>query len=214
MVPAAPDPGAPGSDVSGLNVLVDLRVNSTVGSDITMAMWEQFLYFGAVRDEFALRGFGKVIDGTGTLVTPDGSRHPAPVGGVSLGMRTDQVFDAVPSDITSTISERAAGMGLSSTKVQALHVLQDALVIRAVSDSPATDLAAYTRQGGLEFLLGQRPDDFEGVYFEVDDSSGNPVYITFKAPRSGGGGSWSSPSSGMTTRRRSARRRDVLLLLA
>ena len=195
-VPASPDPGSPGSAVSGLKVLCDVAVDSATGSGIAKALWERDLFTGAVRDEFAARGFGSVIDGEATLVTPDGARQSAG-GGVSIGVRTDQVFDAIPSDIASTINQQATSIGFRSVQVETMQVLQDVLVIHAVSDSPATDVAALRQQGGLQFLLGQPPMNFEGVYLEIDDSSGSPVYITDTAPRDGGGGWWADPSLGI-----------------
>lgn len=196
-VPASSDPGSPGSAVSGLKVLCDLAVDSATGSGIARALWERDLFTGAVRDEFAARGFGSVIDGSATLVTPDGARQPAG-GGVSIGVRTDQVFDAIPSGMASTISKQATSIGLRSVQVETMQVLQDVLVIHAVSDSPAADVAALRQQGGLQFLLGQPPMNFEGVYLEIDNNSGSPVYITDTAPRDGGGGWWADPSLGIT----------------
>jgi hypothetical protein len=195
-VPPSSDPDATGSAVSGLAVRCDLLVDGTQGSAISQALWERDLFMGAVRDEFAARGFGTVIDGDATLVTPNGTQEDAG-GGVSIGVRTDQVFDAIPSDIASTISANASSIGLSSVQVKTMQVLQDVLVINAVSDSPATDVAALQKQGGLQFLLGQPPMNFEGVYLQIDDNSGNPVYITDTAPRDGGGSVWADPSLGL-----------------
>lgn len=194
-VPPAPDPGAPGTAVSGVEVLCDLTVNSTGGSAITKALWERDLFVGAVADEFAAQGLGTVIDANATLVTPDGTRE-AIGGGVSAGVPTNQLFDPIPPDISSAVASTAASIGLHSVKVTTMQVLQDALVVQAVSDSPKTDIAAFKERGGLEFLLGQPPTNFEGVYLEIDDSSGNPVYITDTAPRDGGGGWWADPSLG------------------
>lgn len=195
-VPASPDPGSPGTAVTGLKLLCDLQVNSTKGSDITQALWERDLFTGAVRDEFAAQGFGNIIDGDATLVTPDGARQSAG-GGVSLALRTDQSFDAIPSDISTTVSNQASTIGLHSTQLQTMPALQDVLVIHTVSDSPPADVAALRQHGGLAFLLGQPPTNFEGVYLQVDDVSGNPMYITYTAPRDGAVGWWADPSLGI-----------------
>lgn len=128
--------------------------------------------------------------------TPDGSRHPDG-GGVSYGVPTNQVFDAVPASMSSTVTSAASALGLQSVQTSTMHVLQDAVVITAISDSPATDVAAYLQKGGLQYLLGQSPMNFEGVYFEVDDTAGNRVYIAHTAPRDGGGGWWADPSIGI-----------------
>jgi hypothetical protein len=195
-VPAVPDPNDAGQAVSGLEVLCDLSVSATQGSAITEALWERDLFTGALRDEFIARGFGAIIDANATLVTPDGSRQPIG-GGVSPGVIPNQVFDPIPSGITSTITEAANSIGLASVKVTTMQGLQDVLVIHAVSDSPSSDVGELRRQGDLEFLLGQAPVNFEGVYLEIDNSAGSPVYIVDTAPRDGGGGWWSAPSLGL-----------------
>jgi hypothetical protein len=193
-VPAAP--GSSGIAVSGLKVTCDLAVDSIHDSGITKALWERDLFMGAVRDEFAAQGFGNVIDGSSTLVTPDGSRYPDG-GGVSYGVPTNQVFDAVPASMSSTVESAASALGFQSVQTSTMQVLQDAVLITAVSDSPAADVSAYRQKGGLQYLLGQSPTNFEGVYFEVDDTAGNPVYIADTAPRDGGGGWWADPSIGI-----------------
>jgi hypothetical protein len=195
-VPAAPDPGSPGSAVSGLKVVCDLAVDSIGGSALTKALWERDLFMGAVRDEFAARGLGDVIDGDATFVTPDGTRVDAG-GGVSNGVVTDQTFNAIPSNAASALANRAAHIGLGSIKTHTMQVLQNALVIHATSKSPTADVGSFLQKGGLQFLLGESPMDFEGVYLEIDNSSGNPVYITDTAPRDGGGGWWADPSLGI-----------------
>lgn len=195
-VPAAPDPSSSGSAVTGLKVVCDLAVDSIGGSALTKALWERDLFMGAVRDEFAARGLGNVIDGDATFVTPDGTRVDAG-GGVSNGVVTNQLFDAIPADVASGVDTRAASIGLKSVKTDTMQVLQGALVIHAESDSPATDVGAFLQKGGLEYLLGESATDFEGVYLEVDNSAGNPVYITDTASRDGGGGWWADPSLGI-----------------
>lgn len=196
-VPAAPDNASEHARaVSGLAVKYDLSVTSTQGADIGQALWEGDLFTGALRDEFAARGLGDVIDAYGTFVTPDGTRESAG-GGVSYAVATNQVFNAVPSDIVTTIARNAASVGLRSVQVDTLPVLQDALVIRATSDAPQTDVAALLAKGGLRFLLGENPADFEGVYLQIDDGSGAKVYDVDTAPRAGGGGFWAAPSLGI-----------------
>jgi hypothetical protein len=180
--------------VSGLGVTCDLAVDSIRDSGITKALWERDLFMGAVRDEFAAQGFGNVIDGRSTLVTPDGSRYPDG-GGVSIGVPTNQVFDAAPT--SATVASATSALGFRSAQTSTMRVLQDAVVITAVSDSPAADISAYLQKGGLQGLLGQSPMNFEGVYFEVDNTAGNPVYIADTAPRDGGGGWWADPSIGI-----------------
>jgi len=178
--------------------MCDLNVTATQGSAITKALWERDLFTGALRDEFAARGFGTIIDGNATLVTPDGSRQPVG-GGVSLGVAPNEVFDSIPSGMSSTVTDAASSVGLRSVQVTTMKALQDVLLIHAVSDSPASDIGKLRQEGDLAFLLGQTPANFEGVYLEIDNSAGSPVYIVDTAPRDGGGGLWFDPSLGLSS---------------
>lgn len=195
-IPAAPDPGAPGQAVQGLALSYDLSASSTSGGEAGEALWQGDLFVGAVADEFAARGLGTIVDAYGTVVTPDGTREP--VGGGVGHVVPEQIFNPIPNDIGSTVSSAASSIGLHSVQVQTLNVLQDALVIHAVSDSPASDIATLRAKGALDFLLGQHTTNFEGVYLEIDDSAGNPVYELATAPRDGAGSWWAAPSLGMS----------------
>jgi hypothetical protein len=180
----------------GLEVTYDLHVKSTQGPDIAQALWEGDLLVGAIADEYAARGFGQIVAAAATLVTPDGARDPIG-GGVGEVVR-NQVFNAVPSDIGTTISSAARGVGLHSVSVATIRGLQDAVVIHAVSNNPASDVAVLQKQGGLDALLQQSPANFEGAYLEIDNTAGSPVYIVATAPRDGSGTSWSDPSLGLS----------------
>jgi hypothetical protein len=192
-----PPPGSDGIALSGIKVTCDLAVSSFQGAGIAKALWERDLFMGAVRAEFAAQGFGNVIDGSSTLVTPDGSKEPDG-GGVSENLPTNQVYDAIPPSLSSSIAAAASAVGFHSVQTDVLPVIQDALVITVVSDSPSTDVATFLHKGGLAALLGQSPANFEGVYFEVDNGAGVPVYISDTAPRDGGSSWWADPSTGIT----------------
>lgn len=197
-IPASPGPSAAGAAVQGLRVTYDLAVNSTDGANISQALWEGDMFVGAAADEYYARGFGNLVDANGTLVTPDGGLQ-AIGGGVGHVVR-GQIFASIPADIASSVSTAASGVGLHSVQVETLPVIQSALIIHAVSDSPASDVAAFRSQGGLDYLLGQPATNFEGVYFEIDDSAGNPVDIVWYAPRDGSSGWWAAPYLGLSDR--------------
>jgi hypothetical protein len=201
-IPPAPDPTAAGNPVAGLALSYDLVVDSTSGSDIGQAMWEGDLFVGAVADEFVARGFGEIVDVSGTLVTPNGARQ-AIGGGVGRVVR-EQVFDQIPGELGATVVRNAGDIGLRSVGVKTFSVLQGGvLVIDAVSDSPVADVSALLSKGGLDFLLGQSPANFEGVFLEIDDRGGNPVYTQGAAPRDGAGNWWATPSLGFNENPRS-----------
>ena len=58
-------------------------------------------------------------------------------------------------------------------------------------------LASYRGKSGLDGLLGESENNFEGVYFQLDDANGNPLLIESTAPRAGAGGYWAAPSTGI-----------------
>ncbi|HVN62430.1 MAG TPA: hypothetical protein VMT59_14315 [Gaiellaceae bacterium] len=189
-------PGEGGNaPTQGLEVTYDLNVQSTQGPDITQALWEGDMLVGAVADEYAAGGFGQIITANATLVTPDGQRDPIG-GGVGKVVR-DQSFNAIPANIESTVTSAAKGIGLGSVRVETITGLQDAIVIHAVSNTPASTVATLLQRGGTAALLGQASTNFEGTYLEIDDTAGSPVYIAATAPRDGSGTEWTDPSLGL-----------------
>lgn len=171
----------------------DLRVSSFGGSAISEALWQGDLLSGAVADEYCARGFGTIEEIRGTLVTPNGKRSP--VGGGLGNVFHDQVFNEVPGSIGATITSAAAQFGLRDVEVSTVQGLQQAIVIRATTDTPARTVAEL-RRSGVGALLGGPSQRFEGVYLEVRDTSGKPLYVVETASRDGEGGGWLTPSLG------------------
>jgi hypothetical protein len=172
--------------------VIDVPSMST--PNIGKALWESGLLAGAIASEYAQLGAGSVGGAETTIVTPDGTRR---VIGGGLGKAVaDQVFDSVPSGLASRIASAAASRGISNVHLTKLRVLQDALVIHASSAAPA-QAARGLQQGGLQALLGESPSNFEGVYLELDDSTGHPMYISATAPRAAASFAWADPSLGL-----------------
>jgi hypothetical protein len=180
------------------NVLeYDLAVPAFGGSAITKALWEGQLFAGAVADEYAASGLQPIVEVHPYLVTPDGSRQLA--GGGVASQIHDQVFDHVPSNVGTTVAAAARGFGLRGVKVSTLTAIQNAVAIDAVSDAPkaAVDALEKSNHGVLGALLGVRPGNYEGIFVEIRDSQGRPMFIDASAPRSGAGIAWADPSSGI-----------------
>ena len=171
----------------------DLRVSSFGGSAISEAIWQGSLLSGAVADEYCARGFGTIEEARGTLVAPNGMRRP--VGGGLGNVFHDQVFDDVPVSIGATVTNAAARFGLRDVEVSTVQGLQQAIVIHTTTDTPARTVAELSRSG-VDALLGGPPQRFEGVYLEVRDPSGKPLYVFESASRDGEGGGWLTPSLG------------------
>jgi hypothetical protein len=174
------------------HILVDVPSMSV--PSIAQALWESGLLAGAIASEYAQLGAESLGGAETTIVTPDGMRR---VIGGGLGKAVpDQVFDSVPSGIASRVASAAASRGISNVHVTKRRVLQDALVIHASSAAPA-QAAKGLQQDGLQALLGESPSDFEGVYLELDDSAGHPMYISATAPRAAASFAWADPSLGL-----------------
>lgn len=174
------------------HIVID--VPSTSAPNIGWALWESGLLAGAIASEYAQLGAGSLGGAETTILTPDGTRRM--IGGGLGKVVTDQVFDSVPSGIASRIASAAASRGISNVHATKLRVLQDTLVIHASSATPA-QAARGLQQGGLQALLGESPSDFEGVYLELDDATGHPMYISATAPRAGASFAWADPSLGL-----------------
>jgi hypothetical protein len=176
----------------------DLLVPGFTGSEITAALWQANLLAGAVVDEFRVRGFGTIAEAHGTLVTPDGRRQA--IGGGVGRAAPNQLFNVVPGSIGATIATAASRFGLRSTRASILSALQPVVVVHATTDTPANSISALARAGGLSALLGGSPARFEGVYLEVQDGSGAPVYISATAPRAAATTLWVKPGLGIQPR--------------
>jgi|GEM_PF-6149243 len=191
--------GGPGE--TGNILEYDLAVPALGGSAITKALWEGQLFAGAVADEYAASGLQPILEVHPYLVTPDGSRQLA--GGGVASQIHDQVFDHVPSNVATTIASAARGFGLRQVKVSTVTAIQNAVAIDAVSDTPKKTVQALEKSehGVLGALLGARPGNYEGIFVEIRDSQGRPMFIDASAPRSGGGIAWADPSSGISVGR-------------
>jgi hypothetical protein len=191
--------GGPGT--TGNILEYDLAVSAFGGSAITKALWEGQLFAGAVADEYAASGLQPILEVHPYLVTPDGSRQLA--GGGVASQIHDQIFDHVPSNVGTTVAAAARGFGLRAVKVSTLTAIQNAVAIDAVSDAPkdSVDALEKSNHGVLGALLGARPGNYEGIFLEIRDSQGRPMYIDASAPRSGAGIAWADPSSGISVGR-------------
>jgi hypothetical protein len=175
---------------------VDVAAAADNGPAYARASWESDLVIGALFTAFAQAGLTPPFTDELTLVLPDGSRHL--VGGGLGKVVPDQIFDPVTPAIQSGIQQRAAADGFTNVHVDTFQVVNDVVEIYATT-SAAPDVAApsFFKAHGLDDLLGQSRNDFEGVYFQLDDAKGNPILIESTALRAGSGGWWAAPSTGI-----------------
>jgi hypothetical protein len=184
---------------SGVYVYFDLKVEATEGGWFGRAVWEGHLLSSAVADEFAARGFPEVIGAMGTLVTPDGARQRIGGGVARFGYR-DQLFDELPANLAETVPVRAVALGLRDVHVSTVRGLQEAVVIRATTDTPGETVRKLAETGVLEILLDGRVGRFEGAFFDLVDASGEPVVEQGTAARGLTGVFWVRPGLGVGLR--------------
>ena len=184
--------GSPGTTV--LAAVIQANVASMNGADIMPAEWEAELLGGAIADSYAATPkLGAVKTVETTVFTPDGqSRY---IGGGLGNVVRNQVFSALPTTLASIVASRAPSLGLSDAHVSYIRALSPAIVISATSTDPAETLQAVDKSddGPLNVLLDGPPTRYEGVFLEVKDANGSPVYINATAARAGAGLSWIRP---------------------
>jgi hypothetical protein len=181
---------------SGLYVYFDMNVEKTGSGWDMQAIWEGHILSSAVADEFAARGFTEVIGAMGTLVTPDGMRQRIGGAVARFGYR-DQLFDALPANLAETVPVRAAGLGLRDVHVSTVRGLQEAVAIRATTDTPGETIRKLAETYGLEILLDGTVGRFEGAFLDVVDASGEPVFEQGTAARGLTGVFWVRPGFGV-----------------
>jgi hypothetical protein len=119
-------------------------------------------------------------------VIPEGSKGPVP-------------FDptaASPASVTGSISSSLenAGLKVSSITIDSIDGNPVPVVV-----AESTDPTAFVEKNPTDAsLFGSEPNNFEGIYFELDDSSGNPVLERSFASRIGAGVSWTEPGIAMS----------------
>ena len=175
---------------------IDIAAPADHGPDVARAMWESNLVGGALLTGFTQARLAPPFGVDMTVVTPDGARDH--VGGGLGKVVPDQVFDAVTPELQTRVARNAASQGLTNVRVSTFQVVNDVIEIQATTTAPpAAAASAFYKARGLNGLLGESENNFEGVYFQLDDANGHPILIESTAPRAGGGGYWAAPSTGI-----------------
>jgi hypothetical protein len=178
-------------DVHGPLLEFDLTVPVLIGGRTAEALWQGEIFTGAAAARLAAAGT-KLVEVQETLVTPDGTRQP--IGGGLGHVVRNQVFASAPADIVSTVAANVARFGLSDARTDVLHGLQDAIAVHARTEDvakAATEIASHP--GLLAEIVGTRPTNFEGVFLEIDDAGGDPIYAKGIAGGNGSAMVWARP---------------------
>lgn len=175
---------------------VEIGASADHGPEIARASWESDLIGGALFTAFTQAHLAPPFGVDLTLVMPNGTRDH--LGGGLGKVVPNQIFDPVTPQIQARIQQNATAEGLTNVRVSTFQVVNDAIEIHATTiASPATAASRFYKAHGLDGLLGRSENDFEGVYFQLDDAKGNPILIQTTAPRAGAGGYWAAPSTGI-----------------
>ncbi len=192
---------------TGLKATLTLSVPGIVGDELpesafAEATWEGELFGGVLADTYLEAGWGKIQTIQPSVVLPNGSiqQTEGGIGAIVPG----ESFKALPADAEKAIVQRGAELGLKSVTASRLPLLGGVLVVRAMTDSPAAALDAFAfSSDGVKSLIGESPWDYEGLFLEIDDSTGAPVFIDGIASRASAHLTWVRPdlrsSSGMAS---------------
>jgi hypothetical protein len=178
-------------DVHGPLLEFDLAVPVLSGGRTAEALWQGEVFTGAAAAKLASGGTN-LVEVKETLVTPDGTRRP--IGGGLGHVVRNQLFASAPADITSRVAANAAGFGFHDTRTEVLHGLRDAIAMRARTDDvakAATEIQSHP--GLLTEIIGTSPTTFEGVFLEVDDTNGDPIYVRGIVGSNGSSMVWGRP---------------------
>ncbi|MFN8186163.1 MAG: hypothetical protein U0R69_03695 [Gaiellales bacterium] len=89
--------------------------------------------------------------------------------------------------------EHLGNLGFQEVSVSVLHPKDDALEISVQSDEAAEWISSFAEPDTWTTVLDGDIHGYEGVFFELRDETGAPVYISVSALRAGVGGVWASP---------------------
>jgi hypothetical protein len=150
--------------------------------------WEAAVLAGAVADAFVSHGFPRIVGATVDVRLADGKVVPNVSGGMGDVVPGQSFSDASDNAIASEVRSKLPAFGLTPVSISILHADQPAPAVVAKTSNPTA--AAANAEATVISLFGRQPPHYEGYYLEVEDSSGNPVYIASASFRSGIGGTW------------------------
>lgn len=183
-------------DWQGNWLYATINVDSLTNAAYLPELWEADLLQGALAESMnaGQRDLANVVVGsTFTARLPDGSE--ATLGGGAGDVAAYQEF-AAPTDDNAVAQAQTvlSKFGLATIDVRVLHPLDSALyVVAQVKDVNTLANQLNVLQNDL---LGS-PLEFEGLYLEIRDSSGQPIVRSASAFRSGAGHIWAKPDLGV-----------------
>jgi hypothetical protein len=177
----SPPDGRPG-------VWLDFSARLGSDQDIERTGWECDLVEGAIADALNQQDLGHVTGSTIDAVLPNGTHED--IGGGMGDVKAGQSFtNASDASIQSELSTTLKADNLTPVSINILHADQPAPAVIAETADPKE--AATSAASTVKALFGgSHPPTFEGFYFEVLDTSGNPLFALSYAYRSASGRQW------------------------
>lgn len=179
----------PKSDASpgGLTLVQTVQASESGPTGIR-ATWEAEILAGALKDVMSARHLG-TLDNFQTdelLAGKDVGTVDSGFGNVLPG----QIFDrSKASQLTAHITRLLRASDLAPVTVEVENGIQLAPVVVARTRNPRGLVDALTQPSAWTGILGNY-DNYEGYYFELQDSSGAPVLVSTAAHRAGASSAW------------------------
>jgi hypothetical protein len=172
---------------------LDLTVNEGITKSAEISgEWQAFLVMGAFRDLSSSNSYPVPVGLSTTAVTPSATAYDS---GGSTGLIDEPPSHTIPptntAALTAQIKSALTSNGLTSTSIN--YVQPDGTAVVVIASTTTPDQTVADIQQIQEATFGDL-DSLEGEYFEVDDSSGAPIWIGAHATRLAGGIEWTSPS--------------------
>jgi hypothetical protein len=156
------------------------------------ARWEADIIVGALADALAQTARPGISGATIEGSLPDNTIIPDLGGGMGDIVPGQEFLDSSDASMKQDLAELLAAAGLTPVSVDVLRADQPAPAVVAETAHPREAAAAAAQT--IRSLFGQAPPKYEGYYFELRDTSGQRLFTTSAAFRSGVGRLWVSPS--------------------
>lgn len=185
------------SEAGGHVASVRLAVRSFASQDVIRAWWEAHVLVGALADTYVASGLPRLTELDATLVRPDGANER--LGGGLGNVAPSQRFETIGRQLRDAVQANARGAGITGVRLTTVRGIDEALVIAGTVADPGRDVARLREAGSsaLTRLLDRPPGRLEGVYLEVQDRNGRPVYVEATASRAGAAIAWGDRSLGI-----------------
>jgi hypothetical protein len=188
--------GRPSENGPAMGTAANDALNVTVtakgrGALAVKSEWEAELLGSAVNDELIAHGLAGLSTVAVTLELPSGEL--VRVGSAYGNVVPEQQFKTTSAGtFERELRTGVADVGLTLNSITFERPQQLAPVIYATTADPPEWVHKAEREETFQTMLGNYRD-LEGFYIEVDDVSGNPVWVSSMSNRAGSGGSWIRP---------------------